>query len=427
MVDRGKDRAGGIALHEGAGAVVDGLAGNGHVVSVHHAVQEAKTHPLRDQARLGGDHRVEESEVERVCQRKVGVVAADGIIGEGLDVRLVASGGIELERADTQVAGRDAGKDGAWQLRLAPDLFARCDYGQRPCGWHAHCSHEFRDHVFAQHRADGGLAVPATREWGAPRALQLDVEAIAVRGDDLAQEMRPTIAKLRREAAELVAGIGLGDGIGPGGKACAGKPAPRLILGQFEAERRRQRPVQDQKPGGRGRIGRNAEEGPRQVARPCVVEGNHSLAPFPRYGPMSGAGQVCARRRSRVCLSKSMTKGHPQSACTSVERRMVGAEGFELSTYGTQNRRATRLRYAPTGAPLPGADGKEKPLRRPIKSELGICLMTEVREAVGADSLPGPQRNCFSRRRARRRSRPGLPGGATGRRRQGRAWRRGRH
>jgi hypothetical protein len=29
---------------------------------------------------------------------------------------------------------------------------------------------------------------------------------------------------------------------------------------------------------------------------------------------------------------------------------MVGAEGFELSTYGTQNRRATRLRYAPTVA-----------------------------------------------------------------------------
>ncbi len=27
---------------------------------------------------------------------------------------------------------------------------------------------------------------------------------------------------------------------------------------------------------------------------------------------------------------------------------VVGAEGFELSTYGTQNRRATRLRYAPT-------------------------------------------------------------------------------
>ena len=28
--------------------------------------------------------------------------------------------------------------------------------------------------------------------------------------------------------------------------------------------------------------------------------------------------------------------------------KVVGAAGFELATYGTQNRRATRLRYAPT-------------------------------------------------------------------------------
>ena len=36
--------------------------------------------------------------------------------------------------------------------------------------------------------------------------------------------------------------------------------------------------------------------------------------------------------------------------CKSITRlkKVVGAEGFELSTYGTQNRRATRLRYAPT-------------------------------------------------------------------------------
>jgi hypothetical protein len=29
--------------------------------------------------------------------------------------------------------------------------------------------------------------------------------------------------------------------------------------------------------------------------------------------------------------------------------KVVGARRFELPTYGTQNRRATRLRYAPTG------------------------------------------------------------------------------
>ena len=39
---------------------------------------------------------------------------------------------------------------------------------------------------------------------------------------------------------------------------------------------------------------------------------------------------------------------------------MVGAEGFELSTYGTQNRRATRLRYAPTGGFLTKAERVEK-------------------------------------------------------------------
>ena len=69
---------------------------------------------------------------------------------------------------------------------------------------------------FAQHRADGGLAVAAARKRRAARAFQLDVEAVAIGGNDLAQKMRAPVAKLGREAAELVAGIGLGDGVGPG-------------------------------------------------------------------------------------------------------------------------------------------------------------------------------------------------------------------
>ena len=39
---------------------------------------------------------------------------------------------------------------------------------------------------------------------------------------------------------------------------------------------------------------------------------------------------------------------------------VVGAAGFELATYGTQNRRATRLRYAPTPHPLAGSRAEEK-------------------------------------------------------------------
>lgn len=63
--------------------------------------------------------------------------------------------------------------------------------------------------------------------------------------------------------------------------------------------------------------------------------------------------------RKRCCLNtqthgRSTTQTLPvahsgdHKAKIVILRKMVGAEGFELSTYGTQNRRATRLRYAPT-------------------------------------------------------------------------------
>ena len=39
---------------------------------------------------------------------------------------------------------------------------------------------------------------------------------------------------------------------------------------------------------------------------------------------------------------------------------MVGAIGFEPTTYGTQNRRATKLRHAPTERYVTGLFGQEK-------------------------------------------------------------------
>lgn len=42
---------------------------------------------------------------------------------------------------------------------------------------------------------------------------------------------------------------------------------------------------------------------------------------------------------------------------------MVGAARIELTTFCTQNRRATRLRYAPTDFPLKGIDRLGKPRR----------------------------------------------------------------
>ncbi len=42
-----------------------------------------------------------------------------------------------------------------------------------------------------------------------------------------------------------------------------------------------------------------------------------------------------------------MTMRTPVKTLYRPERQMVGAIGFEPTTYGTQNRRATRLRHAP--------------------------------------------------------------------------------
>ena len=55
MVDRAEDSIRIIGVHEGAGTIVDRLAGNGHVVGVHHAVDEAHRLPLRHQGDLACD------------------------------------------------------------------------------------------------------------------------------------------------------------------------------------------------------------------------------------------------------------------------------------------------------------------------------------------------------------------------------------
>jgi hypothetical protein len=51
-------------------------------------------------------------------------------------------------------------------------------------------------------------AIAAAREGRRARAFQLDVATDAVAVDDLAQQDGAAIAQLRRETAELVAGIG---------------------------------------------------------------------------------------------------------------------------------------------------------------------------------------------------------------------------
>ena len=83
--------------------------------------------------------------------------------------------------------------------------------------------HGLADDVFADDRAEGRLAITPAREGRAPRALQLQIAARAIGVDDFPQQEGAAVAKLRREAAELVAGVGLGDRLGPLRYLVAGK------------------------------------------------------------------------------------------------------------------------------------------------------------------------------------------------------------
>ena len=204
-------------------------------------------HPSRDQRCLAGDDAVEQRAIGRVAARDIGIMPGDCMIGERLQGGLVLPGGKELERADADVARRDAGQDAAGQQRLAKDHVARRHGRQRPRRRNAERRHRLGHDVFTQHRPERRAPVAAARERRRAGALQLQVEAPALAVDDLAQEHRPPVAELRHEIAELVARIGHGDRLGAVRDPLAGEhrdPLRRLQLVRIEAERLRQRLVE---------------------------------------------------------------------------------------------------------------------------------------------------------------------------------------
>ena len=87
----------------------------------------------------------------------------------------------------------------------------------------AECRHRLADDVFAQHRAQRRAAVATARERRRARALELDVAPHAGAIDHLAQQDGATVAELRHEVAELMAGIGECDRLRADGNAVAGQ------------------------------------------------------------------------------------------------------------------------------------------------------------------------------------------------------------
>src|SRR5271165_7479843 len=124
-------------------------------------------------------------------------------------MRRSAAGSMEKNKlANADVAGCDAGQHGSGQLAVAINRFAGRDGSQRPSGRNSERMHRFADEIFAQDRPQRGAAVAAPRERRPARALQLEVAPLAATVQDLAEEDRAAIAKLRNETPELMPGVG---------------------------------------------------------------------------------------------------------------------------------------------------------------------------------------------------------------------------
>lgn len=109
----------------------------------------------------------------------MGEVALACVIGEGSECGSVFVGGGPLEGADADVAGGDAGEDGAGEVFRACYGFSGGGDGEAAGGGDVEGVHGFADEIFAKHGAEGCATIAAAGEWGAAGAFELDVEALA--------------------------------------------------------------------------------------------------------------------------------------------------------------------------------------------------------------------------------------------------------
>ena len=206
---------------------------------------------------------------------QVGVVARDRVLGQLAHAVDIAAGGEELERADADMAGGHARQHRTGQHHLAHHRLAGRDHRQRARGRDAERVHRLADQHLAQHRPERRLAVAAARERRAARALQRDVAAPAGAVDHLAEQHRAAVAELRREAAELVPGVGLRDRLGAFGNAVAGEQRGAGLAGQrghIEPELFGQRRVEEQRLRRRHRFRAPRHREAFEVAGVGVVE-----------------------------------------------------------------------------------------------------------------------------------------------------------
>jgi hypothetical protein len=138
-------------------------------------------------------------------------VARESVICKRAQRLVVVVCGGPLHRADTDVAGRDPRKHGAFEHGLAIHRFAGGHDRQTARGRNPERVHRFADDVLAQHGPERGSSIAAPRVARRPRPFELNVPALAGRCDLFAEQDGAPVPECG-EVAELVARVRLCDG-----------------------------------------------------------------------------------------------------------------------------------------------------------------------------------------------------------------------
>ena len=209
---------------------------------IHCAISAAWRSATRSQQRRGSGSGVAD---------EVGVVARDRVLGELAHALDVAARGEELERADADVARRDARQHRAGQhaSRGSTGSPVATTASARVVGMPSAC---MASPISTSRSIGPTAALPSPpRENGVrPEPLNAMSRRRPCAVDHLAEQQRAAVAELRREAAELVARVGLRDRLGAFGHRVAGEErgAGRAVeRGDVEAELLGERRVEEQR------------------------------------------------------------------------------------------------------------------------------------------------------------------------------------
>ena len=136
----------------------------------------------------------------------------DRIVGEQTQTRLIAPRRKELEGPNSNVTCGHPSQNRSLLGRFSIHRFASGDDRKTPGGGDAKCKHRLTNDIFPKHGPQRGAPISAPGELRSARAFKLNIHERARWRSKLSQQNSATVAE-HREAAELVSGIGLGNGL----------------------------------------------------------------------------------------------------------------------------------------------------------------------------------------------------------------------